>query len=130
MLTSFSLLNGRFSDIKFHYFLMTNHDQFTLLGRVCLFLTPWTAACQASLSFSISQSLLKLLFIELVVTSNHLILCCPPLLLPLIFLKIGVFSNEWAYQVPRYTHIHINTNRNLLMFIFILIFIWFICLFL
>ena len=80
---------------------MTNHDQFTSLGHVCLFLTPWSAACQASLSFTISQSLLKLLFIELVVTSNHLILCCPPLLLPPIFLRIGVFSNEWAYQVPK-----------------------------
>ena len=80
---------------------MTNHDQFTSLGRVCLFLTPWSAACQASLSFTISQSLLKLLFFELVVTSNHLILCCPPLLLPPIFLRIGVFSNEWAYQVPK-----------------------------
>jgi len=48
-----------------------------LLSRVWLFATPWTAAGQASLSFNISQSLLKLIFIELVMPSNHLILCCP-----------------------------------------------------
>ena len=71
------------------------------LGRFCLFATPWTAACQASLSFTKSQSLLKLMFIELVVTSNHLILCCPPLLLLPIFPRIRVFSNELAYQVHK-----------------------------
>ena len=54
---------------------------------------PWTAACQASLSF-ISQSLLKLMSIESVMASNHLILCCPLLLLPSIFPSIRVFSNE------------------------------------
>ena len=51
------------------------------LGHVRLFATPWTAAHQASLSFTISQSLLKLMSIELVMPSNHLILCCPLLLL-------------------------------------------------
>ena len=56
-------------------------------------LTPWTASCQASLSFTISQSLLKLMFIEPVMPSNHLILC-HPVLLPLIFPSIRVFSNE------------------------------------
>ena len=57
-------------------------------------MTPWTAACQASLSFTISQSLLKLRSIALVMLSNHLILCHPLLLLSSIFLSIGVFSNE------------------------------------
>ena len=71
------------------------------LCRVCLFETPWTAACQASLSFTMSHSLLKLMFIELVATSNHLILCCAPLLLPPIFPRIRVFSSELAYQVHK-----------------------------
>ena len=56
--------------------------------------TPWTAAQEASLSFSISRSLLKLLSIESVMSSNHLILCHPLLLLPSIFPSIRVFSNE------------------------------------
>ena len=64
------------------------------LSRVQLFATPWTAACQASLSFTISRSLLKLMSIESVMPSNHLILCCPLLLPPLIFPSIRVFSNE------------------------------------
>ena len=57
--------------------------------------TPWTAAHQASLSLSNAWSLLKLMSIELVMTSNHLVLSCP-LLLPSIFLSIGIFSNEPA----------------------------------
>ena len=65
-----------------------------LLSGVQLFSTPWTTACQASLSFTISQSLLKLLSIELVKPSNHLILCHPLLLLRSIFPSIRVFSNE------------------------------------
>ena len=64
-----------------------------LLSRVQLFLTPWTAACQASLSFTIFWSLLKLKSIELMMPSNHLILCCLLLLLPSIFPSIKVFSN-------------------------------------
>ena len=67
---------------------------FQLLSRVRLFATPWTAARQASLSFTISPSLLKLMSIELVMSSNHLILCRPLLLLPSIFPSIRVFSNE------------------------------------
>ena len=55
---------------------------------------PWTAACQASLSFTISWSLLKLMSIKLVMPSNHFILCHPILLLPSIFPSIRVFSNE------------------------------------
>ena len=64
-----------------------------LLSCVQLFVTPWTAAHQASLSFTISQSLLKLMSIESVMPSNHLVLC-HPLLLPSIFPSIRVFSNE------------------------------------
>ena len=65
-----------------------------LLNCVQLFVTPWTAARQASLSFPISLSLLKLMSIESVKPSNHLILCQPPLLLPSVFPNIRVFSNE------------------------------------
>ena len=63
-----------------------------LLPIVQLFATPWTAAPQASLSFTISLSLLKLISTEPMMLSNHLILCCPLLLLPSIFPSIGVFS--------------------------------------
>ena len=64
------------------------------LSRARLFVNPWTAACQASLSIPNSQSLLRLMSIESVMPSNHLILCCPLLLLPSIFPSIRVFSNE------------------------------------
>ena len=65
-----------------------------MLSRVQLFAIPWTAACQASLSITSSQSLLKLMSIESVMPYNHLILCRPLLLLPSIFPSIRVFSNE------------------------------------
>ena len=65
-----------------------------LLSLVLLFVTPWTAAHQASLSFTNSQSLFKFMSIELVMPCNRLILCCPLFLLPLIFRSIRVFSNE------------------------------------
>ena len=64
------------------------------LGRVRFFAAPWSAALQASLSFTNFQSLLKLMSIKLVLPSNHLILCHPLLLLPSIFPSIRVFSNE------------------------------------
>ena len=64
------------------------------LSRVRLFATPWTATCQSSLPFTISWSLFKLMSIESVMPSNHLILCCPLLLLPSVFPSIRVFSNE------------------------------------
>ena len=64
------------------------------LSHVQLFVTPWTAALQASLSFTITQSLLNLMSIESVMTSNHLIFCHPLLLLSSIFPSIRVFSNE------------------------------------
>ena len=75
-----------------------------LLSPVQLFVTPWTAARQASLSITNSQSLLKLMSIEFVTPSNHLILCRPLLLLPSIFPNIRVFSNESALRIrwPKY----------------------------
>ena len=67
-------------------------------------MTPWTVAHQAPLSFTISWSLLKLMSNVVVIPSNHLILCCPPLLLPSIFPIIKVFSNELAAHIkwPKY----------------------------
>ena len=75
-----------------------------LLSHVRLFATPWTAARQASLSFTSSRSLLKCMCLELVMPSNHLILCRPLLLLPSIFPSIRVFSNETALCIrwPKY----------------------------
>ena len=69
------------------------------LSRVRLFATAWTAACQASLSFTNSQSLLKLMSIESVMPSNHLILCHPLLLLPSTFPSIRLFSNESVLHI-------------------------------
>ena len=74
------------------------------LSHVPLFTTPWTAAHQASLSSTASWNLLKFMSNELVMPSNHLILCCPLLLLPSIFPSIRVFSNESALCIrwPNY----------------------------
>ena len=74
------------------------------LSHVQLFATPSTAAHQASLSITMSQSLLKLMSIELVMLSSHLILCCPLLLLRSIFPSIRVFSNELVLCIrwPKY----------------------------
>ena len=68
------------------------------LSCVLYFVTAWTAACQDSLSFAISKSLLKLMAIELVIPSNHLIFCCPLLLLPSNFPGIRVFSKKLGGQ--------------------------------
>ena len=68
-------------------------------GSVCHSATPWTVAHQASSSFTISWSLLKLMSIEFVMPSNHLILCPPLLLLPSVFRGIKVFSNESALRI-------------------------------
>ena len=75
-----------------------------LPSHVRLFATPWTAGCQASLSISNSQSLLKLMSIELVTPSNHLILSRPLLLLPSIIRSVRVFSNESVLHIrwPKY----------------------------
>ena len=82
-----------------------------LLSRVQLFATPRTAARQASLSITNSQSLLKLMSIELVMPSNHLILCCP-LLLPSIVPSIRVFSNESVLCIrwPKYWSFSFTIN--------------------
>ena len=82
------------------------------LSRVRLFATLWTTACQASLSITNSQSLLKPMSIELVMPSNHLILCCPLLLLPSVFPSIRVFSNESALRItwPKYWDFSFNIS--------------------
>ena len=82
------------------------------LSHVQLFVTPWTAACQASLSITNSQSLLKLMSIESVMPSNHLILCLPLLLWPAIFPSITVFSNESAHCIrwPNYCSFSFNIS--------------------
>ena len=74
------------------------------LSRVWLFVTPWTTACHASLSITNFRSPPKPTSIESVMPSNHLILCCPLLLLPSIFPSIRVFSNESALHIkwPKY----------------------------
>ena len=76
-------------------------------------MTPWTAACQTSLSFTISRSLIKLMSTELVIPSNHLILCCPLLLLPSIFPSIKVFSNESILCIrwPKYWSFSISPSK-------------------
>ena len=87
-------------DGKSHY----QESSVQWLSCVWIFATPWTAACQASLSITNSQSLLELMSIELVMPSNHLILCCPLLLLPSILPSIRVFSNESVLHIrwPKY----------------------------
>ena len=75
-------------------FLISVSHSVQLLSHVQLFPTPWTPVCQVSLSNNNSQSLLKLMSIEWVMPSNHLILCRPLVLLPSIFSSIRVFSNE------------------------------------
>ena len=82
------------------------------LSHVWLFGTPWTAARQASLSITNSQSLLKLMSIESVMPSNHLILCCPLLLPPSIFPSIKVFSTESVLRIrwPKYWSFNISPS--------------------
>ena len=82
------------------------------LSHVQLFVTPWMAACQASLSITNSQSLPKLMSIESVMLSNHLILCHPLLLLPSIFPSIRVSSNESVLRIswPKYWSFSFNIS--------------------
>ena len=82
------------------------------LSPLRLFATPWTAACQASLSITNSWSLLKLMSIESVIPSNYLILCRPLLLPPSIFPRISVFSNEPALRIrgPKYWSFSFNIS--------------------
>ena len=101
----FRLSNRRFSvSLKVNSFQLLSHDR--------LFVAPWTAACQASLSITNSRSLLKLMSIESEMPSNHLILCHPLLLLPSIFLSIRVFSNELALRIrwPKFWSFSFNLS--------------------
>ena len=87
------------------------------LSRVWLFATSWTAACQVSLSITNSQSLLILMSIEPIMTSSDLIICCPLLLLPLVFPSIRVFSNELAllwllFRWPKYYRFSFSFSIN------------------
>ena len=83
-----------------------------LLSRVWLFVTVWTAACQASLSFTISRSLFRLMSIELVMPSNHPILCRPLLFLPSVFPSIRVFSSDLALRIrcPEYWNFNFSIS--------------------
>ena len=82
------------------------------LSHVPLFVTPWTATRQASLSFTISWSLLKFTSTELVMSSNHLVLCRPLLFLPSVLPSIGVFSNESVLLIrwPKYWSFSFNIS--------------------
>ena len=84
----------------------------SVLSFVLLFATPWTAAHQASLAFTISQSLLRFMFTESVMPSNHLILCCPLLFLPSIFPSTRAFSSELALctRWPKYWSISFSIS--------------------
>ncbi len=84
------------------------------LNHVQLFVTPRNAAQQASLSITNSRSLLKLMSIKLVMPSNHLILCCPLLLLPSVFPSIRVFSSESALCIrwPKYWSFSISSSND------------------
>ena len=93
------------------------------LSHVWLFAKLWTAAHQASLSFTISQSLLKLMSFESMMSSNHFVLCCPLLLLPSIFPRIRVFSNQsdLCIRWPKYWSFRLsispsNENSGLISF--------------
>ena len=103
-----SWLGGKSKDTSLKYLSLFGISFYWCLGLsvtvqlpscVGLFATPWTAARQASLSLTISWSLLKLISIESVMPSNHLILCRPFLLLPSVFPSIRVFSNESAFSI-------------------------------
>ena len=99
--------------IIYYYYkpLCVNHSVQSL-SHVWLFATPWTAARQASLSITNSQSLLKLMSIRSVMPSNHLMLCRPLLLLPSIFPSIRVFSNESVLHIswPKYWSFSFSIN--------------------
>ena len=86
------------------------------LSHVRLFATPWTAARQASLSITNSRSLLKLMSIESVMASNHLILCHPLLLLPSVFPSIRVFYNESVLCIrwPKYWSFRVSASASVL----------------
>ena len=92
-----------------------SHFVVQLCSCFLLFVTPYTTACQASLSFTITWSLLKLMSIESVMPSNYLILCHPFLLLPSILPSIRVFSNESALHIrwPKYWSFSFSPSKNI-----------------
>ena len=94
------------------YFFESWFSSVQSLSCVWLFVAPWTAACQASLSITNSWSLLKLMSIESVMSSNHLVLCHCLLLLSWIFASIRVFSNESALHImwPKYWRFSFNIS--------------------
>ena len=99
---------------KSHLFLLfLTFVEVQSLSPVQLFATPWTAAHQASLSFTISLNLLKLMSTELLMPSSHLVLCCPLLFLPSIFPNIRVFSNESPLRIrwPKYWSFSISPSN-------------------
>ena len=108
--------SGRREDLSALPFRLCSHVAFNSvqwLSHVRLFATPWTAARQASLSITNSQSLLKLMSIESKMPSNHLILCHPLLLLPSIFPSIRVFSDESVLRI-RYQSIGVSASASVL----------------
>ena len=117
----FSLLQLGLSSFLYIYLVFSIHwviahfsvfSSVQSLGPVQLFVIPWSAACQASLSITKSQSLLKLMSIELVMPSNHLILCCP-LLLPSIFPSIRAFSKDSVLHI-RWSSIGASASASVL----------------
>ena len=100
-----------FSSLRYSlYIYIYQFSSVQLLSRVQLFVTPWTTACQASLSITNSQSLPKLMSIKLVMPSSHLILCSPLLLLPPTLPSIRAFSNESTFRMrwPKYWSFSFN----------------------
>ena len=112
----FSVTCWLFRNVLFNLHVFTSLTVFSCsvqsLSRVWLFVTPWTAASQASLSITNSRSLFKCMSIELVMPSNHLILCRPLLLPPSIFPSIRVFSNESVLCIrwPNYWSFSFNIS--------------------
>ena len=100
------------STLTFNWYTSLKFSSVQSISRVQLFATPWTTACQASLSITNSWRLPRLMSIELVMPSNHLILCHPLLLLPSIFPNIRVFSNESALCIrwPKYWGFSFNIS--------------------
>ena len=96
--------------MRYHYTVI-QFSSVQWLSRVRLFVTPWTVACQASLSINNSQSLLKLMSNRSVIPSNYLIFCHPLLLLPSVFPSIRVFSNQSVLRIrwPKYWSWNSNT---------------------
>ena len=85
-----------------------------LLNHIWLFATSWSVACQAHLSSTVFYSLIKLMSIESVMLSNHLLLCCPLLLLPWVFPRIRVFSNELTLHIrwPKYLNFSFSISHD------------------